>query len=218
MLMKLYGHRGDTTGRTPENSMAAFRRARDRGVGIETDLRLDGDGIVILFHDRCVGARRTDTLTRDEISHAVGYDVPTLAEFLEEHWSIPINFDVKSRDAFDRAVPQLRWRRPDDLLITAFDHSIAHDAAHIGFEAGLLTASAPHIDEAWPIATTRLGTIVWHYDMISGEIVDRARQSGLRTIVYGPTTRGEHMHLHRLQVDGVITDHLEIALWAGIGA
>lgn len=216
--MKLYGHRGDTAARAPENSMIAFRQARDRGVGIETDLRLDADGIVILFHDRCIADRRVDTLTRDEISRKVGHRVPTLAEFLDEPWSVPVNFDMKSRDAFERALPQLNRDRPDDLLITAFDHSIPHDAAHLGFEAGLLTASAPHIDEGWPTAATRLSTVVWHFDMVTPEIVERARNAGLRIIVYGPTTRGEHLLLQGLQVDGIITDHLDTAVDLGIGA
>jgi len=212
--VKLYGHRGDTANRTPENTMAAFRQARNQGVGIETDLRTDGDGIVILFHDRCVKGVRVDMLTREQISRKVGYEVPTLDEFLDEDWSVPVNFDVKTPYAFERALPKLRRRSPSDMLITAFDHSIAHEAAHYGFEAGLLTASSPHRDEAWPTAAIRLKTIVWHFDVVTRDIVSRARDDGFRTIVYGPTTYGEHMRLHAMEVDAVITDHVELGLRA----
>ncbi|KAK4185840.1 PLC-like phosphodiesterase [Podospora australis] len=58
----------------PENTMAAFRGAVDVGVdGIETDLRLSRDGVVVLSHDaslvRCFGRNaRVDGLDWEELS------------------------------------------------------------------------------------------------------------------------------------------------------
>ena len=48
-----WAHRGlhDITKGIPENSMAAFRAARDGGFGIELDLQLTRDGQVVVFHD-----------------------------------------------------------------------------------------------------------------------------------------------------------------------
>lgn len=194
--------------------MEAFRRAASMGVGIETDLRTDADGTVILFHDRIVGGHLVINRTRDEISKALKYQVPTLAEFLEEDWQVPINFDVKTPHAFDRARRHLEVRAPADMLITAFDHAISYEAAHAGYEAGYLSASAPHRDEVMTTAANRLSTAVWQYDVVSRVVVSRARSSGMRTIVYGPVTYGEHMRLHAMEVDGVITDHPDLALAA----
>ena len=55
---KAYAHRGlfDNEGKIPENSLAAFRRARMHGFGVELDVQLTKDGQVVVFHD--------DTLTR----------------------------------------------------------------------------------------------------------------------------------------------------------
>ena len=46
-----YAHRGLHDADVPENSMAAFSRACEAGVGIELDVRLSRDGRVMVFHD-----------------------------------------------------------------------------------------------------------------------------------------------------------------------
>ena len=53
-----YAHRGlyDNEHGIPEKSMAAFRRAVDKGYGIELDVHLTADNQLVVFHD--------DTLTR----------------------------------------------------------------------------------------------------------------------------------------------------------
>ena len=53
-----YAHRGlyDNEHGIPENSIAAFRRAVDKGYGIELDVHLTADNQLVVFHD--------DTLTR----------------------------------------------------------------------------------------------------------------------------------------------------------
>lgn len=50
---RLVAHRGlhDNGGPAPENSMAAFRAAVERGYGIELDVRLTADGQLVVFHD-----------------------------------------------------------------------------------------------------------------------------------------------------------------------
>ena len=46
-----YAHRGLWGGDVPENSLAAFRAAADAGFGIELDVQLSKDGVVMVFHD-----------------------------------------------------------------------------------------------------------------------------------------------------------------------
>ena len=53
-----YAHRGLHDGATPENSSAAFAAAVARGLGVECDVRLTGDGRAVVFHDE-----RLDRLT-----------------------------------------------------------------------------------------------------------------------------------------------------------
>ncbi len=47
----VYAHRGLHNQTRPENSLAAFRAARDKGYGIELDIHLLRDGTLAVFHD-----------------------------------------------------------------------------------------------------------------------------------------------------------------------
>lgn len=51
-----YAHRGLHGEGIPENSLPAFARAVERGYGIELDVQLSSDGVIMVFHD--------DTLVR----------------------------------------------------------------------------------------------------------------------------------------------------------
>ena len=52
ILGKTYAHRGYyDPPLIPENSMAAFRRAVEHGVGVEFDVHMIADGSLVIFHD-----------------------------------------------------------------------------------------------------------------------------------------------------------------------
>lgn len=46
-----YAHRGLHGDGIPENSLPAFARATERGFGIELDVQLSSDGVIMVFHD-----------------------------------------------------------------------------------------------------------------------------------------------------------------------
>ena len=52
-LGRLYAHRGlhDNASDAPENSLAAFRKAVEKGFGIELDVQLTKDLVPVVFHD-----------------------------------------------------------------------------------------------------------------------------------------------------------------------
>lgn len=70
----LYAHRGlhDNNGPRPENSLAAFRAAKEAGFGVELDVRFTKDRQVVVFHDdtlqrMCGDPRRVDECTYAEL-------------------------------------------------------------------------------------------------------------------------------------------------------
>ncbi len=86
-----YAHRGLHGEGAPENSLSAFRRAIERGCGIELDVQLSRDGVPIVFHDEtlsraCGDARRATDLTAAELADLRLFggeeQIPTLAEVL----------------------------------------------------------------------------------------------------------------------------------------
>ena len=67
-----YAHRGLHGAGVPENSMAAFRAAKEQGYGIELDIHLMADGNLAVIHDsslkRTAGANvRIEELTTEQL-------------------------------------------------------------------------------------------------------------------------------------------------------
>lgn len=202
--MIVYAHRGLHSREVPENSMAAFRAAAARGLGIETDLRTDAQEVVILYHDRVKRGRRVDALTRAELAELAGHPIPTLDELLAADLGVPLNLEFKTAAALAAAAPVLGAGLPADVLVSSFDHAIpARVAAEHGAESALLLASAPL---AMPTPAPRLRTIVWDFNMAGPATLARATAAGWRNIVYGARTAEEHAFLVEAGVAAIITD------------
>ena len=87
-----YAHRGLHSEGVPENSMAAFKAALDRGFGIEFDVHLLADGNLAVIHDsllnRTTGqAGRIEDLTTEQLKdyrlEGTEETIPTFARLLE---------------------------------------------------------------------------------------------------------------------------------------
>lgn len=102
----MFAHRGlfDASAGVPENSLSAFRAARDGGFGIELDVRLTRDGFPVVFHDesleRMCGANvkvseyDLDRLRALRLSNT-DEKIPTLEEALKESGSAPLICEIK---------------------------------------------------------------------------------------------------------------------------
>ncbi len=81
----IVAHRGARQ-RAPENTMRAFEEARKCGADmIECDLRMLGDGTLVIMHDGFIGRRSLRTMTYGELKALCPADAvpPTLVEVLE---------------------------------------------------------------------------------------------------------------------------------------
>ena len=135
----LYAHRGcyDTTGKTPvpENSRPAFRRAVEKGVGVELDVHLLADGGLAVIHDskleRMTGRTGlVEDLTVDQLAecHLAGTEetIPTFQEVLEIlGGKVPVIIELKvqahNQDALCRAVCQAVENYPGAYCMESFD-------------------------------------------------------------------------------------------------
>lgn len=102
-----YAHRGLHGDTIPENSLAAFAAAMDRGLGIECDVQRSGDGQAVVFHDwdldRLSGASgpvvahsaaRLGQITLNGSAETI----PTLTTMLAEvAGKVPLLIELKSR-------------------------------------------------------------------------------------------------------------------------
>ncbi len=92
----------------PENSLSAFRAAIEHGYAIETDVRLSGDGRLVVFHDddlfRMTGDGRTVAeCTSSQLKHlrleGTEEQIPLLAEVLKlVGGRVPLLIEIKNMD------------------------------------------------------------------------------------------------------------------------
>jgi len=140
-------HRG-ASAEAPENTLAAFRRAAELGVGAcELDVRVTADGVPVVIHDPTLerttdradvvaasslarlreadaGARFTADGGRTFPWRGRGVAVPTLAEVLEALPAMPLLIEVKLPAAQDAVRDTLlRLGATDRCVVSAIPHA-----------------------------------------------------------------------------------------------
>ena len=100
-----YAHRGLHDDTKAENSMSAFRAAKEHGYGIELDVRLTKDGELVVFHDndllRMTGREgKVRDFTLEELSSlrlgGTSDGIPTFREVLELiDGAVPLLIEMK---------------------------------------------------------------------------------------------------------------------------
>ncbi len=212
--MKVISHRGWHVGTDmSENTMGAFDNAFQFGLtAIETDVRLSGDGQLILYHDRCTrDGRAIEELTRSELERIIGHDVPTLEDILRTWPEMFWNIEIKAPAAAPAVLARLAAHpHPDKLLVTSFRHDVvAHCAETLPVACGLLLAHRPRslssILDPWQ-GYHRMNCIVWNYEMVDPPLIDESSKCGYQNFVYGVNSSAEHRLCESLHLSGIITD------------
>ena len=100
-------HRGlfDNDAGVPENSIPAFKKASELGFGIETDVQMTKDGVLVVFHDdtlvRMTGEKgKLSDYTFDELRKMrllnTDYQIPTFDEFLKTANGVNLVVEIKT--------------------------------------------------------------------------------------------------------------------------
>lgn len=128
-----FAHRGLHDDTAAENTLEAFRKARDAGYGIELDVRLTKDRQVVVFHDdtllRAAGRDvRVADLTYDDLSSVplFGTDahIPLFSVVLSELTDTPLLVELKceTKDTFlAEKTAELLARYPGPYAIESFN-------------------------------------------------------------------------------------------------
>ena len=100
-----YAHRGLHDSEKAENSMSAFAAAKEKGFGIELDIRLSKDGELVVFHDETltrVAGREGKVIdfTAEELAgmslNGTADGIPTLRSVLDLiDGSVPLLIEIK---------------------------------------------------------------------------------------------------------------------------
>lgn len=204
--------------------MRAFDQARAAGAdGIELDVRFDGDGNVVVFHDdaldRLAGrAGRMEELSATERAklRVRGEPVPLLAEVLSSI-DLEINVEIKSSrvgamGALVAATAKVikDARRADEILVSSFD-----PVALLQFHQRMPDVAIAylfHEDQALPLRRGWLGrwmgaTLVHpQHTLCTADRVKAWRTAGMPVNTWTVDDPLELARLARLGVDGVIAN------------
>jgi glycerophosphoryl diester phosphodiesterase len=220
------GHRGARHA-APENTLAAFELARQEGAdGVELDVRLDGEGRVIVLHDRTLTrvtsgreSRHAEDLSSAELARldvGAGERVPLLVDVLS--WAKAhdqrVNVELKS---------DVRRRR---LLLTRVAEAVKSVALppvlFSSFQPGFvwwLSRHVPDLPRAWLVhdkqrilkyapGTALLGANGVHPEHVlaTSERVARLKRTGCLVNVWTVNDPARARELARAGVDAIISD------------
>ena len=224
---RIWGHRG-VRGAAPENTMAAFERAAAEGAdGVELDVRLSSDGVVVVAHDpelsrvsggvdtRAVADVSSSDLERVDLGEGQGVprltDVLRLAQARGLMVNVEVKRDVPDRRALVRTVADVLGIWPDartTIMLSTFDPAMLLE---LRLRArGLLVAMLVHAGQRryhpWHVAGALAAAIHPERLLVTSDDVRRARRTGHVTNVWTVNDPTEARDLAAAGVDGLITD------------
>ncbi len=222
----VFAHRGGAA-LAPENTIAAFDNALALGVdGIELDVRMSQDGVVVVHHDRTLD--RTTNLrgpvakrTMDELVRAA---VPTLTSVLaryretrviiemkldEPEFARAVLDDVRSTDAVDRVCLGSFGRR-SLREVRRIEPAIATSAAREEVRWALYRSWC-----RWPVMQTpyagyQVPEWAGTTRVVSPRFVRDAHRAGLGVQVWTVNSESEAQRLLDWSVDALITDRPDV--------
>ncbi|HEX3850021.1 MAG TPA: glycerophosphodiester phosphodiesterase family protein [Polyangiaceae bacterium] len=222
----MLGHRGARHA-APENTLAAFELSRAEGAdGIELDVRLDGDGRVIVLHDptltRVTGGAETrhaedlSSATLGRLDVGKGERVPLLADVLSwarEHEQ-RVNVELKSDVRNKRLLLSQLGRVVGSVALPKLLFSSFHP-----YFVWWLGRHLPELPRAWLVHDRQrvlkyapgprlLGANAVHpqHTLLSPERAARAKRVGLLINVWTVNNPTRARELAGLGVDAIISD------------
>ena len=215
----IIAHRG-AAGYEVENSLAAFRAARDLGAdAVELDIHATADGALVVHHGETIADHQIAHCSLAEVREhplANGEPVPTLAEALAVILPTMIAYvEIKSlAPARDERLFEAieRTGHKDRVALHAFDHRVIHRMGEKRpfIRRGVLSASYP----VYPVRTLEDAdaTILWqHRQHVDEALAAALHGAGMQLFVWTVNDPAEVRRFMALGVDGICTDFPDVA-------
>lgn len=202
-MIQVTGHRG-AAGLAPENTLRAFRLARELGCdAVELDVQLTRDGELAVIHDALVD-RTTDGsgpvagFTMAELKRldaGEGERIPTFAEVIALLADSPVHIQIELKGP-DTARPTAELIEKGGLVhrvtLTSFFHRRVVRAKEILPEArtGILISCSPY-DPCALLETSRADNLHVAHPRLDSELVRLVHECGKKIFAWGDITRPE---------------------------
>lgn len=233
-MSKIFAHRG-YSGKYPENTMLAFKKALECGVdGIELDVQLTKDGEVVIIHDETVDR------TTDGKGYVVDYNyselakldasfkfkefgfncIPTLREYFElvKDSDIVTNIELKTSVnqylGIEKKVLNLieEYKLQERVIISSFNHFSILRMKKIApkLKCGFLS-------EDWIIDAGRYtnshGIECYHprFNNLIPEVIEELKKYNLEINTWTVNEEKDMEYLYSYEIDRIITNFPELA-------
>lgn len=221
-MTAVWAHRGSAE-RARENTLAAFRAARDCGAdGVELDVRSTADGVLVVHHDAILDGRPLAAVAAADLPAWL----PTLEAALEECRGLAVDIEVKNlptEAGYDpdegtaAAVARLVSALGPDpgVVISAFAMATidAARAAGPGVATGWLTLAAFDQMEALHQVVAHQHTALHpRHEAVTPELVAAAHDLGMAVHAWTVDDPARIRELADVGVDAVITNATRTAL------
>jgi glycerophosphoryl diester phosphodiesterase len=231
--VKNFAHRG-YSGNYPENTMLAFQKAIEVGAdGIENDVHLTKDGVLVIIHDEKVDRTTNGTGYVKDMTYAELQEldasylfpqygqqkIPTLREYLElvKDEDIITNIELKTGvfeyPGIEEKVYEMlkEYDLADRIIISSFNHYSVMRMKEIAPEikCGLL-------EESWLLNAgeyvAKSGVECFHpfYKNMTKELAAEVKSHGLEINTWTANEEDEILELIRNGVDGIISNEPEL--------
>lgn len=226
-----YAHRG-ASGYYPENTMLSFEKAIELGCsGIETDVQMTKDGVLVLIHDEMVnrttdGAGFVKDYTYSDLSKLdagswyskdfKGLKIPTIDEliYLVKDSDIIIDFELKNgiiqyKDIEEKLIDVIYEHNIQDrVILSSFNHYSMVKCKEISNEikTGLLYMEGLYKPEQY--AKSALADALHPYFYaLNNELIRSIKSEGIAINTFTVNEINYMKYFYQAGIDGIITNY-----------
>lgn len=233
-MSKIFAHRG-YSGKYPENTMIAFKKALECGVdGIELDVQLTKDGEVVIIHDETIDRTTTgkgfvvdytyEELEKFDASFKfkdLGFNkIPTLREYFQlvKDYDIVTNVELKTGINEYLGIEEKVWELikeynlEEKVIISSFNH----------FSVMRMKKIAPQLkygflSEDWIIDAGKYthshGVQCYHprFNNLVPDVIKELKKYNLEINTWTVNLEEDMRYLYSNNIDVIITNYPELA-------
>jgi glycerophosphoryl diester phosphodiesterase len=200
----LLGHRGVRGDKsTPENTIAAFDRALEAGCdGFEFDVRLTGNGRMVVCHDAKVDGITISDATDEQLLH-----LPELGDVLRRYCSRGfLNIEIKVEGIEAKVLTALReWPPERGCVVSSFLPDVVLELkARSAIVAVGMICEKPSELASW--STLPVDYVMPQQSLVTRKLIDLIHGAGRKIFVWTVNDAPSMLRLAGWGVDGIIAD------------